>query len=90
MRTTVDLPERVFKQAKLMAIHEGVPLKTVITRAVKREVEAEGRPVASKRTAWKIPVAPRGMGWHGLNDRQLKEIAQRSSAEDEMLPAPSR
>ena len=36
MRTTLDLPDELFKHAKLTAVHEGVPLKTVITRALKR------------------------------------------------------
>lgn len=36
MRTTLDLPDELFKYAKLAAVHEGVPLKTVIARALER------------------------------------------------------
>ncbi len=38
MRTTLDIPDAVFKKTKLKAVHEGVPLKVVVTRALEREV----------------------------------------------------
>lgn len=38
MRTTLDIPDELFKQAKLKAVHEGVSLKVVFTRALEREV----------------------------------------------------
>lgn len=38
MRTTLEIPDAVFKKAKLKAVHEGVPLKVVVTRALEREV----------------------------------------------------
>jgi len=40
MRTTLDLPDEVFKQAKLKAVHEGVPFKVIVTRALKRDLAA--------------------------------------------------
>jgi hypothetical protein len=36
MRTTLDLPDKLFKKAKLRAVHEGVALKEVVTRALER------------------------------------------------------
>ena len=41
MRTTLEIPDAVFKKAKLKAVHEGVPLKVVVTRALEREVSGE-------------------------------------------------
>ncbi len=38
MRTTIDIPDEVFKKTKLKAVHEGVPLKVVVIRALKREI----------------------------------------------------
>ena len=38
MRTTLDLPDELFKKVKLKAVNEGVPLKTIITRAIEREM----------------------------------------------------
>jgi hypothetical protein len=40
MRTTLDLPEKVVKDAKIMAVNEGVPLKAIVTRALIRETES--------------------------------------------------
>ena len=42
MRTTLDIPDVVFKKAKLKAVHEGVTLKVVVTRALEREVADAG------------------------------------------------
>ncbi len=36
MRTTLDLPDSLFKRAKLQAVREGVALKEVVTRALER------------------------------------------------------
>jgi hypothetical protein len=36
MRTTLDLPDNLFRKAKLQAVHEGVALKEVVTRALER------------------------------------------------------
>jgi hypothetical protein len=38
MRTTLDIPDDLFKQAKLKAVHEGVSLKVIFTRALEREI----------------------------------------------------
>ncbi|MBC8326018.1 MAG: hypothetical protein H8E27_10375 [Verrucomicrobia subdivision 3 bacterium] len=38
MRTTLDIPDRVMKMAKMMAVEEGVPLKTIVARALETEV----------------------------------------------------
>ena len=38
MRTTFDIPDAVFKKAKLKAVNEGVTLKQVFVRALEREV----------------------------------------------------
>jgi len=40
MRTTLDLPDSLFKKAKLQAVHEGVALKEVVTRALERGLAA--------------------------------------------------
>jgi hypothetical protein len=42
MRTTFEIPEAVFKKAKLKAVDEGVSLKTGVLRALEREVGASG------------------------------------------------
>lgn len=48
MRTTLDLPDELFKKAKLKAVGEGVPLKVIVTRALEKEV-IEGVPDMAMR-----------------------------------------
>jgi hypothetical protein len=38
MRTTMEIPDDIFKKAKLRAVQEGVALKDVVTRALVREL----------------------------------------------------
>jgi len=38
MRTTLEIPDDIFKKAKLQAVQEGVALKEVVTRALVREL----------------------------------------------------
>ena len=38
MRTTLEIPDYIFKKAKLQAVQEGVTLKDVVTRALEREL----------------------------------------------------
>ncbi len=38
MRTTMEIPDDLFKKAKLRAVQEGVALKDVVTRALVREL----------------------------------------------------
>lgn len=49
MRTTLDIPDAVFKKAKLKAVEEGVALKIVVTRALEREVAAGGDGSAARK-----------------------------------------
>lgn len=38
MRTTLEIPDGLFKRAKLKAVEEGVPLKDIINRALERDL----------------------------------------------------
>lgn len=38
MRTTLEIPDDIFKKAKLQAVQEGLTLKEVVTRALEREL----------------------------------------------------
>lgn len=51
MRTTLDLPVNLFKKAKLQAVHEGVALKEVVTRALERGLAAGAMPADAQRKA---------------------------------------
>jgi len=38
MRTTLEIPDRLFKKAKLKAVHEGLTLKDIVNRALERDL----------------------------------------------------
>jgi hypothetical protein len=38
MRTTVDLPDALFREAKVTAARQGIPLRVLIENAVSREL----------------------------------------------------
>ncbi len=43
MRTTVDLPDSLFQQAKLAALQQRLSLKELIARALKKELAGTAR-----------------------------------------------
>ena len=49
MRTTLDIPDELFKQAKHKAISEGVPLKTVVERALQKELSSASPSLAARK-----------------------------------------
>jgi hypothetical protein len=49
MRTTLDIPDALFKQAKHKAISEGVSLKTVVERALQKEVAGSTLSLAARK-----------------------------------------
>ncbi len=51
MRTTLDLPDNLFKKAKLQAVHEGVSMKDVVIRALERGLTVDKAPVEAQRRA---------------------------------------
>lgn len=51
MRTTLDLPDSLFKKAKLQAVHEGIALKEVVTRALERGLRGGTALVDAQRKA---------------------------------------
>lgn len=59
MRTTIDLPDAVFRRAKARAAMEGVTLKELITRCVeqglRRRMDASEEPADRRRS--ELPVA---------------------------------
>lgn len=54
MRTTVDLPDPLFRELKATAARRGTSLKNVIRAAVEHEIHKDGRP--SRRL--KFPLRP--------------------------------
>lgn len=68
MRTTLDIPDNVMKKAEMMAIDEGVPLKTIVARALQNEVTQPmdtDRPEKVRRALVELHNISRGIQWNG-------------------------
>ena len=55
MRTTVDIPEAVFRRAKAVAALEGKSLKTFVLEALTRELKNRTNPKAGSKRV-KLPL----------------------------------
>lgn len=53
MRTTIDIPDALYKQSKIKAIEQGSTLKDFILRALQHELSAEPTTVMERKpTYW--------------------------------------
>ena len=57
MRTTIDVPDPVLREIKVLAARSGSSLKEVVLRAIQREIEASRRRSA-KRVSVELPLVP--------------------------------
>jgi hypothetical protein len=57
MRTTIDLPDDLFRQAKAKAALDGLRLKDLITRFVEQGLRQEALPSTAPRRRSEMPVA---------------------------------
>jgi hypothetical protein len=56
MRTTIDLPDGLFRKAKAIASLKGLTLKQFITGAIERELSADNVPLKKHRIT--LPLVP--------------------------------
>lgn len=74
MRTTIDLPDHLFKAVKLEAVHQGTSLKELITDALK--VRFEGSTAGSSGTSRiRVPTL-NATEWNVRRDRILARMEQ--------------
>lgn len=45
MKTTLEIPDPIFRRAKSVAAESGIPLRQFVTEAVKEKLAAKDRPV---------------------------------------------
>jgi len=73
MRTTVDIPDPVYRRLKTEAAQSGCSVKELVLRGVKAELEG-GKP-ARKRGTIKLPIMnSKRPGWLRLTNQQINEI----------------
>ncbi len=73
MRTTVDIPDPIYRRLKSAAALRGCSVKALVLRGVKAELEgAKGR---RKRKAIRLPIIDsKRAGWLRLTNRRINEI----------------
>ena len=52
MKTTLEIPDRLFREAKTVAASRGLSLKTFVTEALKEKLS---RPRRRQQTEWPVP-----------------------------------
>ncbi len=73
MRTTVDIPDPVYRRLKREAAQRGCSVKVLVLRGVEAELES-GKPVRKSR-AVKLPIIDsKRPGWLRLTNQQINEI----------------
>lgn len=53
MRTTVDIPDEVYRELKLKAAREGTPVRTILLRGIRREIAVSSQTPVKKL---KLPI----------------------------------
>jgi len=67
MRTTIDIPDPLFRAAKQRAAEEGVPLREIVTRALRLHLDGSPKPAYHFR--WRVEKG-RLLPGVDVNDRQ--------------------
>jgi hypothetical protein len=72
MRTTLDIPDETYRAIKIKAVHEGIPMRQIVLRAIERDLETETtRPVRKL----KLPVIRSSRpGTLHLTNEQIDDI----------------
>lgn len=72
MRTTIDLPDPLFRELKAAAASRGMSLKTMIQRAVEAEIHLEERKAGRKV---RFPLLPsKKPGTLNLTNAEIEDL----------------
>ena len=56
MKTTLEIPDDIFREAKAMAVLEGVKLKDFVAESLRQRVDAKKRAAAEPRRRVQLPI----------------------------------
>jgi hypothetical protein len=62
MRTTIDVPDPLFRKTKAAAALRGEPMKELIIRALEREIDATAAGAGTPGSRVKLPLVRLGKG----------------------------
>jgi hypothetical protein len=73
MRTTVDIPDSVYRQLKAKAALRGCTVRELILRGVEAQLQDEGGKKKKRRVELPL-IDSKKPGWLKLNNRMIDEI----------------
>lgn len=80
VRTQIQLPDELHRRAKQFCRSREMSLAEFARRGI--ESLLDRYPSSEQRSYdWGVPVARHSLGWRGLSDAELKDLAQQSSDE---------
>lgn len=73
MRTTVDIPDSIYRRLKSAAAVQGCSIKELVLRGVKAELEGSGKKCRKRKV--KLPlIDSKKPGWLALTNTRINEI----------------
>lgn len=86
MRTTIDIPEDIFREVKTRAVQQGTTLKNLMTQFILSGLAAKGGGVSPKARRQAPPVAIRRVTGQAqipaLSNRELNAMLEAEDIED--------
>jgi len=79
MRTSIDLPDELFRHAKALSSLRGITLKALITRALEHELESATVTIRPRRVSFPIVPSPRP-GWAQVTTDRIAKIMEAEDA----------
>jgi hypothetical protein len=63
MRTTIDLPDDLFRRAKAEAAHRGIKMKDLFASVLEKELASQSTKPKKKGMGRPVPVVVEAQGW---------------------------
>ena len=79
MRTTIDIPDALFREIKSKAVQRGETLKTFLLRAATAELKAETLSVQVKKAS--LPIVKSKESSYKLSPNRIAELLQEEDLE---------
>lgn len=79
MKTTIDLPNQLFRQAKATTATEGISLKVLVTNAVRDRLQASIQPSSVTAVIENLPAVPKE-----TNDAINQSVAEAGASDLEL------
>ncbi len=80
MRTTIDIPDELFREAKARAALEGIKLKDLVAEALREKLRAPEPKARRHRT--KFPIIPSTRTGRKITDEMVNEAIEQAYKEE--------